>query len=92
VLAVAPDGSIALSLPKVTLYSKPICPLCDEAKVVLEQARKQIPFHLEVVDIESDREYFEAYKWEIPVVHVDGRMAFKHRLDLPKVLTRLRRR
>lgn len=76
----------------VTLYTKQVCPLCDDAKAVLRQAREEIPFEYQEVDIELDREYYEAYKWEIPVVHVDGRIAFKHRLDLEKVLTRLRRR
>lgn len=77
--------------PRVTLFTKVDCPLCDEAKAVLQQARGRVPFDLELVDIEVDREYYEAYKWEIPVVHVDGRLAFKHHLDLEKVVTRLER-
>ena len=78
-------------IPLVTLYTKTACPLCEEAKEVLEQARQQVAFDLEVVDIELDREFYEAYKWEIPVIHVNGSLAFKHRLDLPRVVTRLRR-
>ncbi len=77
--------------PLVTLFTKEDCPLCDEAKGVLDAARSQVEFRLELVDIERDREFYEAYKWEIPVVHVNGRMAFKHRLDLGKLVTRLRR-
>lgn len=80
-----------MARPVVTLFTKQECPLCDEAKAVLDKARQQVAFDLEVVDIEVDREWFEPYKWEIPVVHVDGRMAFKHRLDLRKVVLRLER-
>lgn len=77
--------------PTVTLYTKAVCPLCDEAKAVLDQAAREVDFRLEVVDIEEDREYYEAYKWEIPVIHVNGRIAFKHRLELARVVTRLER-
>lgn len=76
---------------RLTLFGKADCPLCDEAKAVLAKARRRVPFELELVDIEVDRTFYEAYKWEIPVVHVNGKLAFKHHLDLEKVVTRLER-
>lgn len=66
---------------KVTFYTKPVCPLCDEAKAVVHELAQEILFELEFVNIEEDPELFEAYRYDIPVIHVNGRKAFKHRLD-----------
>ena len=75
----------------VEIYSKPDCSLCDDAKAVLEQVRRRIPFELKEINIESDPALFEKYRYDIPVVYVDGHKAFKHRLtaaDLEKRLLR----
>ena len=76
---------------KVTIYSKPDCPLCDEAKEVLERVRASIPFELEEVDIRSDSELFDRFRYDIPVVFVDGNKAFKHRVDETALRRRLAR-
>src|SRR6266480_4603602 len=64
---------------KVEVYSKADCPLCDEAKATLEIIQKDIPFELVEVDITVDPAVFQKYRYDIPVVFVDGRKAFKHR-------------
>jgi glutaredoxin len=62
----------------VVLYSIPgQCPLCDEARTLLE--REGVVF--EEVDIRSDRELLRAYRLEIPVVTVDGVKRFVGRID-----------
>ncbi|MHC4223397.1 MAG: glutaredoxin family protein [Planctomycetota bacterium] len=62
----------------VILYSIPgQCPLCDEARALLE--REGVVF--EEVDIRSDRELLRAYRMEIPVVTVDGVKRFVGRID-----------
>ena len=38
----------------VEIYSKPQCPLCDEAKEVLARVRRRISFELKEVDITRD--------------------------------------
>ncbi|HLL54740.1 MAG TPA: glutaredoxin family protein [Myxococcaceae bacterium] len=76
---------------KVRLYTKPACPLCDKAKAVLATVRERIPFDLEEVDIRSDPELFERYKFDIPVIHIEGQKAFKHRVDPMLFEQRLRR-
>ncbi|MFZ5469199.1 MAG: glutaredoxin family protein [Myxococcota bacterium] len=75
----------------VEIYSKPNCPLCDEAKEVLEKVQRRVPFRLREIDIESDPVLYEAFKYDIPVVFVDGRKAFKHRVDAEALEARLRR-
>jgi glutaredoxin len=76
---------------KVEIYSKADCSLCTEAKAVLEGLRRRIPFDLVEVDIERDPVAFERYRYDIPVVFIDGQKAFKHRLDARAVEQRLRR-
>jgi thiol-disulfide isomerase/thioredoxin len=76
---------------QVEIYSKADCPLCDEAKAVLEKVRREIPFELIEVDILQDPKLFEQFKLDVPVVYVDGRKAFKHRVDERELARRLER-
>lgn len=76
---------------EVEIYSKPDCPLCDDAKAVLLSVQRRIPFALREINIESDPAVFERYRYDIPVVFIDGKKAFKHRLDERQLEARLRR-
>jgi glutaredoxin len=58
-------------IPVVTLYGRPGCHLCDEARVVVEQAATRTRFELREIDIESDDEIFKAMLERIPVVTID---------------------
>jgi len=75
----------------VTLYTRVGCHLCDVAKDVLEQVRSERPFELETVDIDTDPELVRLYGEEVPVVAVDGRKAFKYRVDAAALRDRLDR-
>lgn len=75
----------------IEIYSKADCSLCEEAKAVLLQVQRKVPFTLIEVDITTDPALFERYRYDIPVVFVDGHKAFKHRLDAHDVERRLRR-
>jgi len=74
----------------VEIYSKPGCHLCDEAKAVILAVRRRISFELVEIDIERDPALFERYRYDIPVVFVDGHKAFKHRLTAEALERRLR--
>ena len=76
---------------KVELFSKPHCPLCDDAKEILRRVQGQVPFELVEVNIESDPALFARYRYDIPVVHIDGSRAFKHRVEEAELLQRLNR-
>ena len=56
----------------VTLYGRPGCHLCDEARAVLVRIRATRPFRLEEIDIESDDVLFARYLERIPVIAVEG--------------------
>ena len=65
----------------VTLYSRPGCHLCDEARDVLLRVREDRPFTLLEVDIERDDELFKRYLERIPVVCLDGEELFDFEVD-----------
>jgi hypothetical protein len=57
----------------VTLYTRPGCHLCDEAKGAILALRADLgPFELREVDIDSDDTLHARYLERIPVVEVDG--------------------
>ena len=70
-----------VSKSRVTIYSRPGCHLCDEAKAVIKNSNCSDRFTLEEVNIESDEELLKKYKYDIPVILIDGVQAFKHRVD-----------
>ena len=78
-------------MAKVELYSKPECCLCDVAKDVLVAARRDQVFDLAVIDISESPELMQKYGEEIPVVFIDGRKAFKYRVDPAEFLRKLGR-
>ncbi len=65
----------------VVLYARQGCHLCDEARVVIETVRTQIPFTFEEVDIEGDDALLRDYGIRIPVVAVDGEELFEISVD-----------
>ena len=76
-------------MPNVTLYSKPDCPLCDEAREALARVHARVPFGLEEVDITTDRTLEERYVERIPVVALDGEELFDLHVDEHELQRRL---
>ena len=68
-------------LPRVTLFAKPECGLCEEADEVIEVVRARRPFELERRNILDNFEDYERYKHDIPVILVDGREIARHHLS-----------
>jgi glutaredoxin len=65
---------------RVVLYTKAGCSLCEEMKAEMSKADCAGLYTLEEVDIESEAELFARYKYEIPVLFINGVEAFRHRL------------
>jgi len=78
-----------MSLPRVVMYSRPSCGLCDEAREVILSQRKHTPFEFEEVNVETDDALEIDYGIRIPVVLVDGYEAFEYRLDPTEFRTAL---
>ncbi len=73
----------------VIVYSKPDCCLCDELKQQLDALRAKHPFQLQEVNILEDAEAYKSFKEQIPVVFINGKKAFKFRLDEKTFLKRI---
>ena len=65
----------------VTLYGKPGCHLCEDARRVIDNVRAEREFELEEVDITRDAGLFREYGERIPVVAVDGAEKFEFYVD-----------
>jgi glutaredoxin len=67
--------------PTVTLYSRPGCHLCDDARAVIERVRARTPLTLDEVDITVDDALHRRYLERIPVVALDGEELFEFFVD-----------
>jgi glutaredoxin len=73
----------------VTLYTRPGCHLCEEARAELDRLRGEAPFALEEVDIEHDPALHARYLERIPVVALDGEELSDFFVDAPALLRKL---
>ena len=75
----------------VTVYSRPGCHLCEQAKAGIESAGCGGEFTLEEINIDDDPALLESYRYDIPVVFINGVKVFKHRVDPADFKRKLRR-
>jgi hypothetical protein len=65
----------------VTLYGRPGCCLCDDARAALARVAARVPFRLEERDITGDDALHRAYLERIPVIALDGEELFDFFVD-----------
>ena len=75
----------------VTVYSREECHLCEEALDAVRRVADEVarPVDVETVDVDADPDLREAYGERVPYVLVDGRPAFKFRVDAAELRERL---
>jgi len=72
---------------RITLYSKPGCHLCEDARKVVDDvvarvaASDRLDIGVDEIDILGDPELRNRYGEEIPVVLIDGKMHTYWRVD-----------
>lgn len=77
------DLRLALARPlELTLYTRPGCHLCQDAKTLLQALLAEFGATLREVNIDEDRELTERYGSDIPVIFIGAHKAAKHRVDL----------
>jgi glutaredoxin len=76
-------------VPLVTLYGKPGCHLCDDARAVVERVRADHPFELREVDVSLDPELHREYGERIPVLALDGEELFDFFVEEAVLVERL---
>ena len=57
---------------RVTLYSKPGCHLCDDARLVVDAVCSELGEAYDEVDITTSADLMSRFGEEIPVTFVDG--------------------
>lgn len=77
------------AVPRVVLYSKPNCPLCDKALEQIEIARTHARFDFTETNILAEPELYERYKTLIPVVTVEGSEVARYRIRWEDLVARL---
>ena len=75
--------------PRITLYSRPGCHLCDDARAVIERVCADVGEAYVEVSIEDDPALAERFGEEIPVTFVDGRQHDFWRVDEQRLRTAL---
>ena len=64
----------------IEVMTKKDCGLCDDAKKTIKQIIADFPAQLKMTDIESDPELLERYKEKIPVVLINDKESFVHKV------------
>ena len=79
----------------LTLYTRADCHLCHEMRVVVQDVLRALAgghtVNLEEVDVDGDPHLAAAYGADVPVLCVNGRKAFKYRVDAARLRARLAR-
>jgi glutaredoxin len=73
----------------VIVYSRKGCHLCEIVKETLAKLERRGGFAWREIDVDSDEELKRQFTDEVPVVFIDGRKAFKYRMDEREFLRKL---
>lgn len=84
-------GTTPPAAPRVTLYGRPGCHLCDDARAVIEAVCAELGEAYTEVDVDEDPALLDRYAEEIPVTLVDGRQHDFWRVDPDRLRAALRR-
>jgi glutaredoxin len=85
------DGRLQLAGPlDVTIYSRPGCHLCEQAKIQIAPLLRELGARLTEINIDEDAQLRARYDYDVPVIFLGARMAAKHRVDLAQFRRQIR--
>ncbi len=73
--------STETSRAEVTFYTKAGCHLCEDARDMLDDIAAETDFELTEIDVRSDPNIFEQYRYRIPVIIIDGETLLEGRIE-----------
>jgi glutaredoxin len=82
---------LVMKTATVTIYTRPGCHLCEEAKAAINQSGCDGEFSIEEINIDEDSALSERYGFDIPVIFINGVKVFKHKVDRSQFRRKLRR-
>ncbi len=65
----------------IEIYTRSRCPLCEEMRAGVEQMIEGLPVELRLRPIEGSEDLWSRFRYDVPVLAVDGEVQFRHRLD-----------
>ncbi|HWX92227.1 MAG TPA: glutaredoxin family protein [Terriglobales bacterium] len=74
---------------KVLVYTRKGCHLCEIVKESIVKLARRGGFVWQEVDVDTDDQLRRQFNDEVPVVFIDGRKAFKYRMDEREFLRKL---
>jgi glutaredoxin len=77
---------------EVIIYSRKGCHLCEIVKESLTKLARRGGFQWHDVDVDSSPDLHRQFSDEVPVVFINGRKAFKYRMDEKEFLRKLEAR
>ena len=83
------NGNNNKPIPKIQLFTKEGCTLCDKVKDTLSTIKTTHPHSLYAIDI-TDKDnksiWYNKYKYDIPVLHMNNVYWTKHRLTVEEAI------
>ena len=79
-----------MDAPRVLVYTKPGCHLCDEMLDLLRLTLRARDVPTVERNITQSVDDYERYKHDIPVLVIDGREVARHRITEPELVAALR--
>ena len=76
-------------MTQIILYTRAGCHLCEIVKETLAKLERRGGFQWREVDVDSNDDLRRQFTDEVPVVFIDGRKAFKYRMDEREFLRKL---
>jgi glutaredoxin len=74
---------------QVLVYTRKGCHLCEIVKESIVKLARRGGFVWREVDVDTDEQLRRQFNDEVPVVFIDGRKAFKYRMDEREFLRKL---
>jgi glutaredoxin len=74
---------------EVIVYSRKGCHLCEIMKESLTKLERGGGFRWQEVDVDTDEDLRRRFTDEVPVVFINGRKAFKYRMDEQEFVRKL---
>jgi glutaredoxin len=85
------QGRLQLAAARdITIYSRPGCHLCEEAKHQIEPLLREFGARMTEINIDEDAELRAQYDYDVPVIFLGARKVGKHRLDLAQFRRQLK--
>lgn len=77
-------------MPLLTLYTREVCPLCDD---LVAQLHEEFPNEFELKKVFIDRKenvrYLRLFRYDIPVLFLNGQFLCMHKLNVKVLRDRL---